>query len=1541
MLARFHSRIHIRRIPAPAVLAALLMAGILAAGTVLATVTHVPVEVHLAGPPRAAEPGRPWQTTIEVVAFEAVELEELFLNTGRTWRILGDRPPGRLTLAAGETRSIPVTLISDDPTEPFVIEYQYHGTFVRSTVEVSSDAVARHHSRGLVRVDDSEVIRQLSGQADDQAHRPAAGEPAAWSRHREPDLERLSRSETLDRRAAPAATNIRVVGWFNYIRMNDAVATGVDGATARVYDEDTGPDELLATQVLGPDGRLDVTFSWDPCFGCDGTPDLYVEFELANGEIEVEDGTVWQNNYTWETGVWGDFGGTYLDIGAQSPGNPAEMAACHIMVNAMRAWRLAYGLGYDTHELDYQWPQTDPCGACYSPANATIYLDNNRVWNDNTITHEYGHHLNAWIGANLTPTYCNPGGFCDTPSCTHCEWCRENANVAFIEGFANFYNNAVLRRYTFPPVTPIRSYESVMNCGTDNMAHDPWTTEGWFAGLLQDIDDTNQDNDPTTIGLANDELNLDIDEILYVVDTFHPSTPAEFITRFNQTYPQYKEQMWATSSNNGYQYDVQPPGKVTNITSDHVLNSNASTNPVIKWFWDRAPDDASGIQGYSVWVQQGILPGMPDAWMDIGDVTTYTSGPHTPGWYYISIRAIDRNGVWSDTYETYGPVGIRAADPANLVVKIHSNWDYLGVTARHVADSSPFSSLAPSYLDGTGGTTYLSAIYNNSGEQPTNSNTGQFWSSIFLDGYPVAFQHRITPLNPFEYEYILNKPVVIGPGRHVLRVQCDASELLAEPNEIDNYWARQWAWVPPLSYAGSTNFYNSPPRMWEDTQWIVDGSAYYPNSRGFRIVDSSGNPNTMWLATSLHASDGADYDLAVSEANNSPTAGYTNTLAGSYRGAYGTDIVLINCWYLFLRPWVYDYSVLNYSGGSPGVNGFHLQTVASSPIGYPGSLGGSFAANEMVKLYQFDTSGGSLFARVQVQDPALGRLYMSVVRGNDFGLMGALHSAGNLVVTDAATGEATFTGSFAADHMVLAVWRDPTMGTGPLAFNVSVQPHPPDLAVATPPGWAAPLVPRPANDGTPGAVPAPAFLVGDAAQTYLNYAMVNGSPIAVPPNPTLRAFFYRDGLWFSSDNPPPPGGNVTTYRNLASPITVKGGRHVLGLHIDATDAIPEMSASNNFTAGQWVWRPATIPFDAAQAIAQPPDRFGGWNLLPAGTPLWFNMDGVRSGASTPDGQGNGYKVAFATIPDAGKDVDLKLYEGAPDAVTGFDVELASSAWGIDQVDYVLADFRATTPRAFDAGFPAPAVQAGTGLVETRLSKNLGAGPASPAAVAPASRESSTAPASISGLGPLTIGAGHLFDAYEIDLPIGNYDVRLVPGTGSIDWGVALHAPGEAFQSRSDALPGGTSWEAPVGGIELMEVTVPTPGWHTVVVWKNRRADVDIAGTFTLEFNLQTTGVPEVPAPPVHRLIAAVRPNPFTAGTQVDIRLEAGADVELQVFDLGGRRVFDRRVGHLESGEHALAWDGRDQEGRPTPTGIYFIRILADGTSDRRKVVKVQ
>ena len=93
-----------------------------------------------------------------------------------------------------------------------------------------------------------------------------------------------------------------------------------------------------------------------------------------------------------------------------------------------------------------------------------------------------------------------------------------------------------------------------------------------------------------------------------------------------------------------------------------------------------------------------------------------------------------------------------------------------------------------------------------------------------------------------------------------------------------------------------------------------------------------------------------------------------------------------------------------------------------------------------------------------------------------------------------------------------------------------------------------------------------------------------------------------------------------------------------------------------------------------------------------------------------------------------------------------------------------------------------------------------------------------------------------------------------------------------------------------------------------------------------------TGVEHVTPEPAPRL--QLHPNPYRAGQMIEFEgiLEDGACLE--IISLDGRLV--SRLEPLVSG--ALAWDGRDEGGRPVASGVYLLRERGSETNRAARLV---
>jgi hypothetical protein len=60
-----------------------------------------------------------------------------------------------------------------------------------------------------------------------------------------------------------------------------------------------------------------------------------------------------------------------------------------------------------------------------------------------------------------------------------------------------------------------------------------------------------------------------------------------------------------------------------------------------------------------------------------------------------------------------------------------------------------------------------------------------------------------------------------------------------------------------------------------------------------------------------------------------------------------------------------------------------------------------------------------------------------------------------------------------------------------------------------------------------------------------------------------------------------------------------------------------------------------------------------------------------------------------------------------------------------------------------------------------------------------------------------------------------------------------------------------------------------------------------------------------------------------------------------VFDLKGDIVDVLYRGRRASGDYSTSWDGRNRGGRVVARGIYFIKVIAPGVEEIRKVLVVK
>ncbi len=1033
-------------------------------------------------------------------------------------------------------------------------------------------------------------------------------------------------------------------------------------------------------------------------------------------------------------------------------------------------------------------------------------------------------------------------------------------------------------------------------------------TEGFFAAFLNDLEDREEDNDPQS-DLGQDEVWLGANEIVWIVDNFHPQTPLDFLVRFYEHYPDLKEYIWSAAANNSMQVDDEAPGAVTGLTSpSHPVGSDLPDRTVA-FAWTEPWDDWSGIGGYCYRTNRNS-PAAPGYTQNLDRCVAFTTATLDTGTWYLTIRAVDRAEHWSTEYATYGPFHLRPYYPPDLGPYPDTGWAEALVPGHEGIVDPPGIVPVPTSLPGNTEDTIWNLCVQNIGELPAPYG----WrSTVYLDGEWFALYSLPSNLAAGAYyKWTRRGPDTVRGGRHMFSVWTDSEEDYSERFEDDNRFARQWIWSPFVLTPGTVYTRDDPPDRTGGALSI--GMFFSSNCDGLRSSPTSGE----YQAVSIRALDAAaDYDCRLHPASTGATSGFAllGSLATGARPAGCIDAVL------FRGNTTYDIGVIN--ANDHWVDYAVIKT-ASSLLTFDSTVSMTLATDRYIALRHFSVpSAQSVTVDVTV-DPALGPL--QVMWLDDTFEAGDLLDYDAYAVTDG-TGHARIGPvSMNAGYQGLVLYRDPQDvpggGTAPaLTAVVHVYPTPCDLKPYKPAGWAFAMVPRPAADGTPTSVPEPVSLPGDANSTYFNYCWTNAGAVATP-NYYLWTYIDEDDRTGQLFSALAAGGILT--RNSGVVQYVTGGRHTLSFRLDPAGTVPETDEAHNDFGMQWIWTPPTMSLRAPAARSSPGDPTAGWDAILAGgyTPALFNCDGLRLPVPSFNNQ-HGYWIALATMPGSGTDVDPRLHELATGVRLGFDEPRVISGWGVEQSDFVLVSFRATNARAFDVGV---VKAAGTGgyTAEAFASTHLGSNP--------------------SGVrGPYTLGPSHILQLLEADLEEGPIAIGLRELEGGVDWGLSLHRGDLPFHAKTQAAEQDNwiSWFRQAGEGEWLVLDVPVAGHYCLAIWKATTADLPKNGRYELVFEPGVTDVPDGPPAPVTDAIVSAAPNPFNPQTTIRFDLAGAGPARLGVYDVSGRLVTTLVDADLPVGRHEVRWDGRDRSGAVRAAGTYFCRLETRAGVMTRKVSLVK
>jgi photosystem II stability/assembly factor-like uncharacterized protein len=93
-----------------------------------------------------------------------------------------------------------------------------------------------------------------------------------------------------------------------------------------------------------------------------------------------------------------------------------------------------------------------------------------------------------------------------------------------------------------------------------------------------------------------------------------------------------------------------------------------------------------------------------------------------------------------------------------------------------------------------------------------------------------------------------------------------------------------------------------------------------------------------------------------------------------------------------------------------------------------------------------------------------------------------------------------------------------------------------------------------------------------------------------------------------------------------------------------------------------------------------------------------------------------------------------------------------------------------------------------------------------------------------------------------------------------------------------------------------------------------------------------------PNAPPYFALSQNHPNPFNPACKIAYALASGCLVKLEIYNMRGQRVRILVDQYQTAGRKIIGWDGRDDQGKDVPTGLYLYRLRAGEFVDSKKMV---
>ena len=188
-------------------------------------------------------------------------------------------------------------------------------------------------------------------------------------------------------------------------------------------------------------------------------------------------------------------------------------------------------------------------------------------------------------------------------------------------------------------------------------------------------------------------------------------------------------------------------------------------------------------------------------------------------------------------------------------------------------------------------------------------------------------------------------------------------------------------------------------------------------------------------------------------------------------------------------------------------------------------------------------------------------------------------------------------------------------------------------------------------------------------------------------------------------------------------------------------------------------------------------------------------------------------------------------------------------------------------------------------------------------------------------------------------PVRNYNVSNVSSTAIMSWNTPLNplypVTGYSIYQRYGA-----------GAFEKIAVVADTTytqhlqynGIYQNYVSAEYSSGSSLPSLVVTFINSGAVDVHSEDIPQVTTKLSSVYPNPFNPSTSIAFGISTNDRVKLSVYNLKGQCVRTLLDDFMVQGNHTVVWNGTDRTNTPVSSGVYFIRMEAQGNSFVKRAI---